>query len=126
MVSLQPSANVSAACGQPAVLHCVVSSSLDQLSIKHMEWTLHRRSLCAVDARGNLSHHSGHTTGRFHCEYARGRLALVLHRVRPKDAADYMCKLKSNRGAKHINTRVELQGQSSRRLAVVLLLSRNA
>lgn len=114
MVSLQPGASVSAACGQRATLECAVASSLDKLSIKHMEWSLNQASLCSVDARESVTTHSGNTTGRFHCEYARGRLLLVLHEVRPNDAvnSDYMCKLKSNRGAKHMTTKVELQGES--------------
>lgn len=117
MLSLQPSASVSAACGQRAALNCAVSSSLHGLSVKHMEWTLDHCSLCSVDKHGNVTNRHGNgPSGHFHCEYATGRLVLVLHRVRPKDAGDYMCKLKSNRGAKHIDTRVELQGENVSRL----------
>lgn len=113
MVSLQPSPRVFAACGQGATLNCAVASSLDKLSIKHMEWSLNHGSLCSVDATEYLTTHSGNTTGPFHCEYTTGQLLLVLHKVRPKDGlnSEYMCKLKSTRGAKHITTKVELQGE---------------
>lgn len=114
MVKLQPNPSVSAACGQRVTLNCDVASSLDKVSIKHMEWSLNQRPLCSVDVHENVATHSGGGIKHFYCEYARGRLSLVLHEVRPTDTInlDFMCKLKSNRGAKHINTRVELQGQN--------------
>lgn len=114
MVRLQPNPTVSAACGQRVTLNCDVVSSLDKLSIKHMKWSFNQRPLCSVDAHENVTTHSGDAIKHFHCDYTRGRLSLVLHNVRPTDAInlDFMCKLKSDRGAKHINTRVELQGQN--------------
>lgn len=114
MVRLQPNPSVPAACGHPVTLNCDVASSRIQLSIKHMQWSLNKTVLCSVDADEVLTTESVNATGRFHCKYSHGRLSLVLRDVRPRDTvnSDYMCKLKSNRGAKHINTNVELQGQN--------------
>lgn len=116
MVRLQPNPTVSAACGQRVTLNCDVVSSLGKLSIKHMKWSFNQMPLCSVDAHENVTAHSGGVIKHFHCNYTRGRLSLVLHDVRPTDTInlDFMCKLKSDRGAKHINTRVELQGQNHR------------
>lgn len=122
MVRLQPNPSVSAACGQSVTLKCDVVSPLDKLSIKHMAWSLNQKPLCSVDAHENFTSHPGSDFRYFHCEYIRGRLWLVLAEVRPREAInlDFMCKLKSNRGAKHINTRVELQGQNH----ILFILSR--
>lgn len=102
---------ITAECNQQVTLHCNVSSSGNDLSIKHMKWSRNKTSLCSVDDKGKLTTHT-HNLSEFHCEYKHGQLSLIFKRVQPLDSGNsklYMCKLQSNQGASHDYTGVTLQ-----------------
>lgn len=110
LVKLSVSHKISAECGKRVILTCEVSSSTHQLSIKRMEWSQGKTSLCVMDGEGNITRHN-HTSG-LHCMYQDGHLSLVLHKVQPLDSGAsnrYMCKLQSNKGVAHEYTTVELK-----------------
>lgn len=109
---LSTTPKITADCGQQVTLNCCVSSSRNGLSVKLMEWSLNRTSLCSVGSEGRLTTHHIPTLSDFHCEYEHGQLSLVFREVRPLDSANYRCKLQSKQGAAHKYTAVELQGQS--------------
>lgn len=102
---------MTAECGKHVTLNCNVSSPRNVLSVKFMEWSLNKTSLCSVDSEGKITKHH---ISDFHCKYTHGQLALILHKVRPLESANsnYRCKLQSEQGARHGYTTVELQGQS--------------
>lgn len=112
LVKLKVSPRITAECGQQVTLNCSVSSSQPGLSIKHMEWSHNKASLCSVDSEGNTTtHHSDYLSG-FRCEYKDRQLSLIFQEVQPLGSGHsrpYMCKQHSNRGAKHGYTTVELQ-----------------
>ncbi|XP_058495639.1 uncharacterized protein LOC131466444 [Solea solea] len=108
LVGLRVSPKITAECGKQVTLQCNVSSSLNGLSVKHMEWS----HLCSVNSEGNISYSRG-TFGDFYCEYEEGQLSLVFRTIRPdlesRDPKTYRCKLQSNKGAPHEYTTVELE-----------------
>ncbi|CAN9510542.1 unnamed protein product [Ophioblennius macclurei] len=109
-VKLDLSPWITAECGTPVTLNCSVSSSLEGLSIKHMEWSRGKLSLCSVNREGNISY--GNFTSDFRCEYGNGQLSLILQRVLPVVSGPsnlYRCKQRSNQGASHKYTGVDLQ-----------------
>lgn len=114
LVTISTSPKMTAECGKHVTLNCNVSSSRNVLSVKYMEWSLNKISLCSVDSEGKMTKHHIHTLSDFHCKYTHGQLSLILHNVRPLESANanYRCKLQSEQGAGHRYTTVELQGQS--------------
>lgn len=111
LVKLSVTPVITAECNQQVTLHCNVSSSQNDLSIKHMKWSQNKMSLCSVDDKGIISTHT-HNLSDFHCEYRHGQLSLIFKRVQPLDSSKpYMCKLQSTGGASHHYTNVTLQGQ---------------
>lgn len=114
LLRLHQNPRISAECDKHVTLKCDVASSREGLSIKRMEWSLNGTSLCTVDKKGEMTTHVVHTIGGFHCKYIHGKLSLVLHKVQPRETVNskYTCKIYCNRGIEHMNTAVELQGQS--------------
>lgn len=113
MVQLSSSPVLYSECGTKVTLKCKVSSPEQGLDVKHMEWSLNGSSLCSV--RENLLVNPTHSQRQHHCMYSHGHLSLILHNVQPQDVGTltYVCKLRSNRGVSHTDTRVELKGQST-------------
>eukprot|EP00064_Thunnus_orientalis_P017821 superscaffoldBa00003894_g17907 len=111
LVTLDVSPKVIAECGKQVTLSCKVSSSLEGLSIKHMEWS-QNNSLCSVKD-GKMSTNNNTTTqSDFHCEYENGQLSLIFPKVQPletRHSSPYKCKLRSNKGVESASTNVELQ-----------------
>lgn len=107
LVKLRVTPKITAECNQQVTLNCNVTSSRNGLSIKHMEWSQNNKSLCSVDGKGLIT--PTNTLSDFHCEYQHGQLSLIFQRVQPLESGSYRCKLKSNRGALHEYTTVELQ-----------------
>lgn len=114
LLKLRQNPRISAECGKRVTLNCDVASSREGLSIKHMQWSLNGTSLCTVDKQGQVTEHPVHTIGGFQCKYIHGQLSLVLHKVQPRETVNskYTCKMHCNQGVRHMNTAVELQGQS--------------
>lgn len=114
LLRLHQNPRISAECDKHVTLNCDVASSREGLSIKRMQWSLNGTSLCSVEENGDMTTHPVHTMGGFHCEYIHGQLSLVLHKVQPRQTVNskYTCKMHCNRGVQHMNTAVELQGQS--------------
>lgn len=114
LLRLHRNPRISAKCDKHVTLNCAVASSHEGLSIKRMEWSLNGTYLCSVDKKGEMTTHTEYTKGGFHCKYKHGQLSLVLHKVQPRETvnSNYTCKLRCNRGVQHMNTVVELQGQS--------------
>ncbi|KAL7403598.1 hypothetical protein ABVT39_002762 [Epinephelus coioides] len=109
LVKLSVTPAITAECNQQVTLHCNVSSSQNDLSIKHMKWSQNKMSLCSVDDKGIISTHT-HNLSDFHCEYRHGQLSLIFKGVQPLDSSEpYICKLQSTGGALHRNTAVTLQ-----------------
>lgn len=115
LVRLSVSHKVAAECGEQVTLNCDVSSSTHRLSIKRMEWSQGKTSLCSVDSEGETITHPRHTLSDFQCVYEHGRLSLIFQKVQPQESGKskpYRCKLQSNKGVTHNYTTVELQGQN--------------
>lgn len=115
-VELRPSPTVVyAECGTQVNLNCEVHPLKNDLSVKHMGWSLNGSSLCNVDTEGNLSIHHKHSPKPFHCLYNHGHLSLRFPNVKLLDGwnSTYMCKLRSNKGTAHIETTVQFKGQHS-------------
>lgn len=106
---LSVSPKITAECGKQVTLNCSVSSSLHQLSIKHMEWSRNMTTLCVVGSDGNVKRHHKQSISDFTCEFEQGHLSLTFQQVQPLETGDYQCKLRSNRGAPREYTTVELQ-----------------
>ncbi|XP_070684639.1 uncharacterized protein [Pempheris klunzingeri] len=112
LLKLSVNPKMTAECGKQVTLNCDVSSSREHLSIKHMEWSQNKTSLCFVDVKGKVIKPNSHDRSDFHCEYQHGQLSLVFQRVQPLECGNskpYRCKLQSNQGAAHGYTTVELQ-----------------
>ncbi|XP_069553245.1 uncharacterized protein [Brachyistius frenatus] len=111
LVNLSVSPKITAECGKPVTLNCNASSSQRGLSIKHMEWSQDKATLCSVDTEGEITHHRD-SLSDFHCEYEYGRLSLIFQKMQPLKSGNskpYRCKQHSNQGTAHGYTRVELQ-----------------
>ncbi|KAG7486740.1 hypothetical protein JOB18_037802 [Solea senegalensis] len=110
LVGLRVSPKITAECGKQVTLQCNVSSSLNGLSVKHMEWSYRKMHLCSVNSEGNISY--SRDTDKiwdFYCEYEEGQLSLVFRTAQPDLQNEYRCKLQSNKGAPHKYTTVELE-----------------
>ncbi len=115
LVRLSVSHKITAECFKQVTLNCDVATSTHQLSIKHMEWSQGKTSLCSVDSEGEIITHPRHSLSEFHCVYEHGQLSLIFQNVQPLEGGEskpYRCKLQSNKGATHNYTTVELQGQN--------------
>lgn len=113
-MELRPSPTVVyAECGTAVNLSCEVPPLTNDLSVKHMGWSLNGSSLCSVDAEGKLSPHHKHSPRPFHCSYSHGHLSLSFPNVQLLDGwnSTYMCKLRSNKGTAHTWTAVQFKGQ---------------
>lgn len=113
-MELRPSPSVVyAECGTEVTLNCEVPPLTNDLSVKHMGWSLKGSSLCSVDTEGKLSTHRKHSPRPFHCSYTHGHLSLSFPNVQLLDGwnSTYMCKLRSNKGTAHTETTVQFKGQ---------------
>lgn len=115
MVTLNVSPQITAEDGKPVSLQCNVSSkSPDKLQIKYMEWSQNqtKTTLCSVDSEGEMTTDKSSTMSDFRCEYNNNQLSLIFQKVEPMEIGSYRCKLRSNQGATHVYSRLELDGQS--------------
>lgn len=104
-LKLDVSSSVTAECGKPLTLHCNISSALNGLSIKHMEWS-HSHTYCFVDSNGFLN--TNDKEGDFFCQHDKGHLFLKFYKWTPRlYKSSFMCKLRSNQGILHEYTQVE-------------------
>ncbi|XP_029950376.1 uncharacterized protein LOC115390601 [Salarias fasciatus] len=101
---------ITAECDEQVTINCNASSRLGGLSIKHMEWSQDKMSLCSVDKEGRISY--SNFTSDFLCEYGNGQLSLTFKRMLPVVSGrskHFKCKLHSNQGVSRESTRVDLQ-----------------
>lgn len=114
LMKLRQNPKVTAECDKHVTLNCEINSSPKGLSIKSMEWSLNKTSLCSWDMKKNITRNPVHTLSHFHCHYKHGQLTLNLSKMRPLESAssNFMCKFISNMGTDKIYTAVELQGKS--------------
>ncbi|XP_063740796.1 uncharacterized protein LOC134865247 [Eleginops maclovinus] len=111
LVKLNVSPKITAECGKTVILNCDVSSSQNGLSIRHLEWFQNHTSFCKVDIEGKITYKQPNSSD-FHCEYKHRQLSLIFKRLKPLGSGNskpYTCKIRSNHGALHAATRVELQ-----------------
>ncbi|KAK2816854.1 hypothetical protein Q5P01_025045 [Channa striata] len=111
MVAVNVSPHITAECGKPVILRCnVTSKSPDELEVKIMEWSQNKMLLCSVNSSGEIT--TQNKLSPFRCEYKDQQLSLIFQNVQPMEsgrANPYMCKLKSNQGAAHAYSRLELE-----------------
>lgn len=110
LMRLHVNPKVTAECQKQVTLNCNTISSLEGLSIIQMHWYLNEISLCSVNNEGNITY--SNPKRNLSCEYTHGQLSLIIEKVQPLESGDtspYKCKIKSNKGAAHGTTIVELQ-----------------
>lgn len=110
LVTLRVSPVVTAECDQQVTLHCNVSSSRNDLIIRHLSWMQNEKTLC--DSDGKITDDHSNALSGFRCVYEQGKLSLVFTKVQPLEtgaAVMYMCKLRSSLGVAQEYTKVELQ-----------------
>lgn len=121
MVRLNVSPQITAQNGKPVTLQCNVSSeSPDKLQIKYMEWSQNKTILCSMNSEEEITTDKRNTISDFQCEYRNQQLSLIFQEVQPMESGSYRCKLRSNQGATHVYSHLELEGQS----APILILFR--
>ncbi|XP_029363609.1 uncharacterized protein LOC115047075 [Echeneis naucrates] len=104
VVQLQLSPTVVTQCGRNVTLTCNSSSS-QQMEILSFSWEHGNKTLCPYE--------KAQTDQDVRCEHKNDhlhhRLTLVLTNVMPVDSGKYICKLRSNQGAKSAVTSVTVQ-----------------
>ncbi|KAK2919117.1 hypothetical protein Q8A73_003488 [Channa argus] len=111
MVGLSVSPQITADYGKPVTLQCNVTSKFpNELEVKYVEWSQNKMLLCSVNSEGIITTHNRLTP--FRCEYKNQQLSLIFQNVQPMDSGisnPFMCKLKSNQGASHAYSSLELE-----------------
>lgn len=77
-----------------------------------MQWSRSETPLCSVNSTGEISENN---PSDFHCEYKDKQLSIIFTNLQPLQTGDsqpYKCKVRSNKGAMHAHTTVELQGET--------------
>ncbi|KAG7281062.1 hypothetical protein CRUP_027599 [Coryphaenoides rupestris] len=92
----------------PVTLHCNVSSSVDNLLIRYLSWINENNEAVCIFEEGKLNQSSGD----INCSYADQRLTLQFVHTPLHESQGlhkYLCKLRSNQGARWKNTTVKLK-----------------